>query len=542
MVHVFNKLCLASISLTQATYAWPAVPYSALANRSDDGPLSPKSLPKSKGPASPPRLVLNGKASESSKPVGERRKNSPSISSIFSTGSTRSFNESQARSKQYEEDTGYALPPSLGRRAEERSDSPGMPLSPDPFGRFPSSPYGEQSPVTAPPERTSSLTNERDSLAPSSRFSVDSVKEDQQSSLKPNNTRSTLVSMKSIRKLWRNKNKSSISGGQSMPPSPDPSTMPSRPPSSATSLQYSEAGMSRTPSPSITYTTTLPGAGRAPAGVSQSQKANKRPDSGLDPFYFDQDPRYPSQRSPSPEANSQYQFPKSKATTTTTSSSPEETPQPGERKRTSVRKSLIRRKNGGSDAGSSQSESTGSVAAAEPRRRRPSLLDMAGLVRGSVSSLRDARSPSVPELPAEFRQGSVSTSMTSGLHSRTQSRSSLTAMAVLNSAAEREGASASSSAAHSRTNSLVRRKPEPQSSTDSSQESSCILTPVSSVAPLSFPKGRGSQLGLGRANAEDGEDAASFDESQFEIVSPRMDRFASAVAYAPIGVIDRDDL
>lgn len=580
MVQVNNKLCLGSTSLAQ--YAWPAVPYSALANRSDDGPLSPKSLPslKANGAASPPRVVLNGKASEASRPMDERRKNSPSISSIFSTGSARSLNESQARSKQYEEDIGYnagavAIPQSLGRKGEERSGSPGLPLSPDPFGRFPSSTFGDERPVAGHPERTSSLINDNGSQAPSSRFSVDSVKEDQ-SSLKPS-SRSTLVSMKSIRKLWRNKNKSSISS-PSMPPSPDPSTMPSRPPSSAMSLQFSEATtMSRTPSPSLAYaSSTLPAAAVASGrGAKQTQKAHKRPDSGLDPFYFDQDPKYPSRRSPSPEA-SQYQFPKSKTPLSSDaaaipSSSASTAPPPEQRKRTSVRKSLIRRKNnggggGGSDAGSSQSESAGSVSASagEPRRRRPSLLDMAGLMRGSVSSVRDMRSPSVPELPAEYRHGnSISnsngsgsgTGTISGQHSRAQSRASLTAMAVLNSAVEvqRERESAvngtATAAGHSRTNSLVRRKPAPQSSTDSSQESGePLLTPVSSVAPLMFPKGKTthhhhSRAGsrLGRASPEDAEDAASFDESQFEIVSPRVDRFASGVAYAPSGVIDRDE-
>ena len=329
--------------------------------------------------------------------------------------------------------------------------------------------------------------------------------------------------------------------------------------------------MSRTPSPSLAYaSSTLPAAAASGRGAKQTQKAHKRPDSGLDPFYFDQDPKYPSRRSPSPEA-SQYQFPKSKtppssdAAAATPSSSASTAPPPEQRKRTSVRKSLIRRKNnggGGSDAGSSQSESAGSVSASagEPRRRRPSLLDMAGLMRGSVSSVRDMRSPSVPELPAEYRQGnSISnsngsgsgTGTISGQHSRAQSRASLTAMAVLNSAVEvqreRESAVNGTAAGHSRTNSLVRRKPAPQSSTDSSQESGePLLTPVSSVAPLMFPKGKTthhSRAGsrLGRASPEDAEDAASFDESQFEIVSPRVDRFASGVAYAPSGVIDRDE-
>lgn len=179
-MHVNNEkqlFCLGfSISLSQA--AWPAVPYSALANRNGDiGPLSPKSTSslKLKGAAaSPPRVVLNGNTAggngsggeqhSNPKPLDERRKN-PSVSSVFSTASARSVSESLARSKQYEEDTGYydaeavALPPSLGRRTEERSGSPGIPLSPDPFGRFPSS--SAESPLTLPPERTSSLTNER---------------------------------------------------------------------------------------------------------------------------------------------------------------------------------------------------------------------------------------------------------------------------------------------------------------------------------------------------------------------------------------------
>ena len=417
--------------------------------------------------------------------------------STFS-GPPREATETKARLKQYEEEAGFysdvpKLQPSLTRRMPDSSESPVLPLSPDPFGRFPSSaatPNG----VDSPPQRISSLgkgshvppTSGRESQTPSSRFSVDSVAEEQQS-LKTSKS-SNLVSMKGIRKLWR-RNDKTTSTGPSKPASPDPSLVSSRPPSSATSFRDGETDASRTPSPSVPF-------------ARAYQKAHKSSrDSGLDPFYFDQESMYSTRQTPSPSPQLSYQFPRNSSFQEQTAPAPMT---PAEKKR-SVRKSLVSKwKNNGSE-GSSSMDST-----SEPRRRRPSILDVAGIIRsggGSISSTSVMQSPSVPEIPAEYRMSQ---------HSRVQSRASVSTVLTSVTGGDERG--------------YARRKPVAQMSTDSSQESvDPIPTPVSVVAPLSFSKGKskGSASGsmtLSLASPGDASDGmrSSFDDSQFEIVSPRV--------------------
>lgn len=135
------------------------------------------------------------------------------------------------------------VPPSL--RKPVSSNSPIIPLSPDPFGRFPSIPAsppstseGSESPdglhpqarikystFGIPPERHSSLrspsgdstvTSDTDatSATPSSRFSIDSTDEGK------NNRTTSLNPVKSIKSLWRKNRKASVSSGPgSAPPS-----------------------------------------------------------------------------------------------------------------------------------------------------------------------------------------------------------------------------------------------------------------------------------------------------------------------------------
>ncbi|KAH8119999.1 hypothetical protein DFH11DRAFT_1721885 [Phellopilus nigrolimitatus] len=482
--------------------AWPAVPFAAIAGQ--EVPTSPVSSSVNSNSTrltnSPPKVILNGKT----KGISSDKRNNSSVSSMLSNGSgPRKPSESQTRSRQYEEEAGFypevlRLPPSLSRKTLEVSESPVLPLSPDPFGRFPSSEQTDN--VPSLPERTTSLAKHTrmGSKTPSSRFSADSISEEvTTTNLKVSNSRSNLVSMKSIRKLWRKSNKASISS-QSISASPDPSTMPSRPPSSVTSVQETETNGSRTPSPSVPFSSGVP-----PQASVRGE--HSRPDSGLDPFYFDQDSKYPIRGSPSPP--DQYQFPKSSRPSTPSAFSSVQsngaTPTP-EKKR-AVRKSLMKWKSG-SEA---SSQSTDSVT--EVRRRRPSLLDMAGLMRGSISSTTNMQSPSVPELPAEYRMSQ---------HLRGQSRGSETASPNVNG----------------RTNSM-RRKPAPQLSTDSSQESAeTIATPVSSGSPLSFPNGNGVLVSPGSSD----DVRSSFDESQFEIVAPKTGHMATSVSYS-YKPIDRKD-
>ncbi|KAL5535702.1 hypothetical protein ACEPAF_3796 [Sanghuangporus sanghuang] len=521
---------------TPEQVAWPSVPYSVLASQGEgDSLLSPtsslRSLKSGNQANSPPRVILNGKANGVTKAGTEKRKNSSSISSMLSNFSaSRETSESRARMRQYEEEAGFyaeqpKLQPSLAQRVPEAA-SPVLPLSPDPFGRFPSSINNNASSnVSNPPERNSSLRNGmlpagpntgRHSQAPSSRFSVDSVAEEQRS-LKVNKGPS-LVSMKSFRKLWRKNDKPSTSGA-SMPASPDPSALPSRPSSSALSLNYTETDVSRTPSPSVPF----------PSGSTRgSQKPHKsHRDSGLDPFYFDQDSKFAPRKTPSPSPQASYQFPPNAASQARTAA---QSQTPTAEKKRSMRKSLVSKWKNGSE-GSSSTDSS------EPRRRRPSIADVASLIRSggnsSISSTSALQSPSVPDLPVEYRMSQ---------HSRMQSRGSVSTMLtsmILNTNAGDDRA-------------YVRRKPQAQTSTDSSQESVDPLpTPVSVVPPLSFGKGglnKGSMSGsvtLSLASPVSGDASdgmrSSFDDSQFEILTPlpRVGRTSPSVSTAQNG-IDRE--
>lgn len=505
--------------------AWPSVSYATLANRGEGDPLlsptgSLQSLKSARHPNSPPKVVLNGKMNGTTKTTSVYKRKNSSISSLLSTISgTRETSESKARMKQFEEEAGFytdvpRLQPSLSRRTPELTESPVIPLSPDPFGRFPSSVDAMASPVNKPPERTSSLekgsftgrNTARDSMAPSSRFSVDSVAEEQQSSKV--NKASNLVSMKSIRKLWRKNDKSNNSGA-SIPPSPDPSSMPSRPMSSATTGVDTETDTSRTPSPSIPFPS-------GPKRGAQKPRKSSR-DSGLDPFYFDQELKYPTRQTPSPSAQMAYQFPPNSGTQAAVRSTT-----PISEKKRSVRKSLVSKWKNGSEGSSTDS-------GAETRRRRPSILDLAGLMRsggGSISSTTALQSP-VPEIPAEYRMSQ---------HPRTQSRASI-APTVLSTTGDDRG--------------YGRRKPTTQVSTDSSQESvDPIPTPVSAVPPLSFSKSKNKagslsgSLTLSLASAGEASDGmrSSFDDSQFEIVSPHVGRLSPAVSIGTTqNGLDRDE-
>ncbi|KAL5534052.1 hypothetical protein ACEPAG_512 [Sanghuangporus baumii] len=521
--------------------AWPSVPYSILASRGAGDPLlsptsSLRSLNSGNLANSAPRVILNGKANGVAKAGTEKRKNSSSISSMLSNFSvSRETSESRARVRQYEEEAGFyseqpKLQPSLAQQAPE-AGSPLLPLSPDPFGRFPSSVDNNvSSNMSNPPERDSSLRNGmppagpstgRHSEAPSSRFSVDSVAEEQQS-LKVNKGPS-LVSMKSFRKLWRKNDKVSPSG-MSMPASPDPSTLPSRPSSSALSFNYTETDVSRTPSPSVPF----------PSGSTRgSQKPHKsHRDSGLDPFYFDQDSKFTPRKTPSPSPQAPYQFPPNAASQVRMAA---QSQAPTAEKKRSMRKSLVSKWKNGSE-GSSSTDSS------EPRRRRPSIADVASLIRSggnsSISSTSALQSPSVPDLPAEYRMSQ---------HSRIQSRGSVSTM-LTSMTSMTSNTNAGDDRAYGR------RKPQAQTSTDSSQESVDPLpTPVSVVPPLSFGKGglnKGSMSGsvtLSLASPASGDASdgmrSSFDDSQFEILTPlpHVGRTSPSVSTAQ-NSIDREAL
>ncbi|KAG6851357.1 hypothetical protein H0H93_005755 [Arthromyces matolae] len=197
------------LSPTQA--AWPATPFVSIKNVSPPRPAD--------RPPSPPRLAVNGVTTSAPKSF------TPNISGEISE-------ESALRKRELEQEQGYqqrrASPPKPPYTGPE---SPLLPLSPDPFGRFASTPahsVGSQpSSVYWDRDAVPDISNEsavdipvpidnparkRSNSTATSRFSTDSITV-VEPILKSN--RATLMSVNTIKKLWRKSTKN-------VPPSPSP--------------------------------------------------------------------------------------------------------------------------------------------------------------------------------------------------------------------------------------------------------------------------------------------------------------------------------
>ncbi|KAI0081184.1 hypothetical protein K474DRAFT_1695308 [Panus rudis PR-1116 ss-1] len=237
-----------------AVASWPAVPFSALSttDRNSRPDLHQVIDDDASRPPSPPRFAINGISTEPPK--------SPFLPNRPKSGMS---DESMARKRELEEENALYPPlnaPNMFAQSRPDSESPIIPLSPDPFGRFPSqaeSIYLEDQrdsqlfqdatssmaptpePVIYPPDRTSSLVSgpredRPTSHAPSSRFSFDSVTSEEagKASQKTEKGSSSLMGMKSIRRLWRKSGKQqSISSTPTIPESGR--TSPNVPPTQA---------------------------------------------------------------------------------------------------------------------------------------------------------------------------------------------------------------------------------------------------------------------------------------------------------------------
>ncbi|KAG5649796.1 hypothetical protein H0H81_002018 [Sphagnurus paluster] len=206
----------------QPQAAWPATPFAALKNASP---------PRGKdAPPSPPRLAVNGITTSAP------RSYAPNIR----TSGSEISSETESRRRELEEENGYSLPSPTMRTGVE---SPIIPLSPDPFGRFSSAsiPSGSRGSSTyweneipagslpvpaidhselAPPDN-----RKRSNSAATSRFSADSI-----TGVETNakSGRTALITVDTIKRLWRKSNKNpSISNP---PPTPSGSSFPSVPP------------------------------------------------------------------------------------------------------------------------------------------------------------------------------------------------------------------------------------------------------------------------------------------------------------------------
>ncbi|KAL0580688.1 hypothetical protein V5O48_001329 [Marasmius crinis-equi] len=191
-------------------------------------------------PPTAPRLAVNGVATNASPP-----RKPPSVSA------------------------GLILP----RNPSSSEESPIIPLSPDPFGRYPSSPpehapqtnskrnsstYWDSVPVGVP---TENLKKHRESIqmsqsdprasTKSSRFSADSTKDEGEEVQIQVKGKGGVVSMKSIKRLWRKSNKNSVASVTNLPPIPPTPTIASAPSFSPVLATQQQAASKSTPELSL---------------------------------------------------------------------------------------------------------------------------------------------------------------------------------------------------------------------------------------------------------------------------------------------------
>ena len=472
---LISDLTLCSSASRTEDVAWPAVPYST---STSDPQLDAD-------PVNQPQWALKSVAIQPPKLLSSRKGSSPPTSG-----------ESLASQREEEEETLY--PPLQPPRSLE---SPVIPLSPDPFGRYPSSfvPFEEIPPVPAVPEMPTRPTHkaEKSSIStiikeertPSSRFSLDSTPDDHDSSNlasgKDSRLRSTsIVSVKNIRKFWRKSGtKGSIS--QSTP---------------------SSGKNSPTPSPN----NFLPPPSPVPTDTPQSQypplppsRAPSRADSVLDHLRFDQDSKYPIHLNKGPSNQ-----PPTPGPSTTTGPSPSPTPPP-ENKMGSVRKSILKSLRSGSfshttapgdNAHTNTDKSNGELTPqgqSSSKKRRPSAFEsVSHRVRGSVSSALSDLPPS-PNIPEHFINGnqpqkvSILTNNTNKPHRASMKRAGPTGS---------------------------------HSSTDSSTPS--IVSPLSAASPP-----RNNEVIIRRGSQDSEDELSGLDNSQFELITPPKNGMRSSLSY-----------
>ncbi|KAI0375509.1 hypothetical protein BV20DRAFT_986269 [Pilatotrama ljubarskyi] len=468
--------------------SWPAVPYSALSSMASGAPADPE--PMSEDIPSPPRIAFNGISTELPKSPFQKRTTPDYVS-----------DETMARKRELEEERNALYPPLVAPSLlrHPASDSPVIPLSPDPFGRFPSDidkvpPLQEDLSGPSPPGKKASGSrhahNNKSSSglsdAPSSRFSLDSLpSDDGPASSAPATTAknaksASLMSVKSIKKLWRRTNKSSVSGSVS-PALPESGRSS---PNSAPPGKRSSRAMSRSPQPEQL----MQQQPHSAPGLAPPQPKRKN---SLHSFQFNQESPYPIHPVPVRQAS-----PSVPPTTPPLPASAPATSAQGDR---GARKSIL--KSFKSQSGSlSTHSSTSSIAqtprsssemAQETRRRKSSVVELSSVMKrasGVSSSMTLVDIPRSPALPEHL----------AGAQSRSNSRQS-----QLSNASGRMSAAS-------------RQRPS-ISSTDSSSS----RAPSRLMSGASPPR-NGSALGVPRTSGDSYESRPSFDESQFEIVSPKL--------------------
>ncbi|KAF9225363.1 hypothetical protein BS17DRAFT_594171 [Gyrodon lividus] len=341
--------------------AWPAVSYSSMTKSTHSlSPPRPANLPPS-----PPQLALNGVTTGAPKAFIPPPLQLAYVSSTLLT-------ETEIRRRELDQATyPTTIHPSLSRPTKITSDSP-IPLSPDPFGRYPSVYDTDALPVPSfwdpttqtfshePYDPRPSLSSVDDgslaSTTPSSRFSADSASIAMDHGDKITKTTAPLVSVKGFKKLWRRSK--STSGVVPQPPTPL-----SGPPPPTTSTDQRAA-----PIPSALL----------------ARNSNGR--SPLGQLHFDQESPYPLHPSRPSLSGSRPTSPPAPFTNAM--------PQPPEK--TSVRKSILKSWKSVSGAASQQP-----VNGSEPRKssERPISNET---IKPRWPSVLDGSIPPSPKLPDQY--------------------------------------------------------------------------------------------------------------------------------------------
>lgn len=192
-------------------------------------------------------------------------------------------------------------------------------MSPDPFHR--EAIFGRAMKVEIPPSvfgRIKETDRNGSPVSPpprvSSRFSADSINSDDggKSAIRAERSGS-IISVKGIRSLWRKSGNSKgqplmspgINGQHTIPPSPSPhNDAPPLPLSTGGFLSVASKPPSspiQPPSPNTPSTTSNASTPGSMLSTSPNvATGHRKSDSGLDPFHFDQESRYPVHKTPSP--------------------------------------------------------------------------------------------------------------------------------------------------------------------------------------------------------------------------------------------------
>ena len=180
--------------------SWPAVPFASIRDHrsSSEGKLD--------RPSSPPSLAVNGVTT--SAPRSYMPGSRPAIDPQ---------SETERRKKELEDE--QALYPPIPPPKRDKELPTPIPLSPDPFGRFPSvaetstsvpvgahwtvNSAGHSAPSTRQEVASEVSQAESQGLPTTSRFSSDSVTGEELANIVKTSNRATLISVKSFKKLWR---------------------------------------------------------------------------------------------------------------------------------------------------------------------------------------------------------------------------------------------------------------------------------------------------------------------------------------------------